>query len=84
MDLSNIQQTAMTREEALKHVAQLRAEVEEVRSRLAGDERESKCRVNLDAHRLMEKSVETIAGQAGTVVGTSIAMARRLFKRRSA
>jgi hypothetical protein len=74
----------MTREEALKHVAQLRAEVEEVRSRLAGDVQELKGRVSLDPHKLMEKSVETIAGQAGTVVGTSIAMAKKLFKRRSA
>jgi hypothetical protein len=77
MDQLEMQQTAMTREEALKHVAQLRAEVEEVRNRVAGDE---KRRLKL---QFVEKSVEKIADQAGTVVGTSIAMARKLFRTRT-
>jgi hypothetical protein len=79
MDQRDLQQNAMTREEALKHVAQLQADVEEVRNRLVADE---KRRIKLE---FVEKSVEKIADQAGTVVGTSIAMARKLFKtRRSA
>jgi hypothetical protein len=77
MDQPDMQQNAMTREEALKHVAQLQAEVEEVRNRLVADE---KRRVKLE---FVGKSVEKIADQAGTVVGTSIAMARKLFKTRT-
>ena len=77
MDQRDMQQNAMTREEALKHVAQLQAEVEEVRNRLVTDE---KRRVKF---QFVEKSVVRIADKAGTVVGTSIAVARKLFKTRT-
>ena len=80
MDPRDSQKNSLTLEEALRHVAQLSAEVEEVRSRLAGDVTKPKGRLTLDRQKIMERSVEHIAGQAGTVVGVSIAVARKLFK----
>ena len=84
MDQTDYQQNAMTREEALKHVEQLRADVAEVRSRLTPQANAATNYFTSDQHKLVEKSVEKIADQAGTMVGASIAIAKRIFKRRLA
>ncbi len=78
MNQTDIQQ------DALKQVAQLQAEVAEVRNRLAAGT--YKVRTKFDAQVMLEKSqvmleksVETVAGQAGTIVGTSMSVARKFF-----
>ena len=73
-----------SREDALNQVARLRAEIDEVRGRLSSEVIELKKRVPLSPQKLVERSVELIAGQAGTIAGSSLSLMRHLFRSKSA
>jgi hypothetical protein len=45
---------------------------------------ELKKRVPLSPQKLVERSVELIAGQAGTIAGSSLSFMRHLFRSKSA